>query len=73
MGVPEHELSNAAQVQTSVDSEKQTTPETKEVFSNSPNDEGFDSDKNDFQGGVKRVRAITTIWSKPMLASMFAL
>ena len=34
----------------------------------------FDSDANsDFQVGVERVRAVTTIWSKPTLIAMFSL
>lgn len=36
-------------------------------------EDGFDSDANSFQDGVERVRAITSIWSKTTLASMFAL
>ncbi len=34
---------------------------------------GTDSDSDDMQEGVRRVRAITTIWTKKTLWSMFAL
>ena len=36
--------------------------------------EGYDSDdrSEDYQGGVQRVRAVTTLWSKKTLWIMFA-
>lgn len=34
---------------------------------------GADSDSDSFQDGVRRVRAITTVWTKYTLWSMFAL
>lgn len=36
-------------------------------------DEDSDADTKDFQDGVQRVRAITSVWSKKTLASMFAM
>lgn len=41
------------------------------VTMTSGGDAGSESDE--FQDGVRRVRAITTIWSKSTLCSMFAL
>lgn len=35
--------------------------------------DGNASDSDGFQGGVRQVRAVTTIWSKKTLFSMFAL
>ncbi|KAL4876390.1 major facilitator superfamily domain-containing protein [Aspergillus karnatakaensis] len=44
------------------------------AYRNNSNDEAFDSDGNSsFQEGVQRARAITTIWSKSMLVTMFCL
>lgn len=35
---------------------------------------GYNSDKSEeFQPGVQEIRAITSIWSKPMLITMFVL
>jgi hypothetical protein len=33
----------------------------------------YDDDSDDFQNGVQRVRAITSVWSRPTLISMFIL
>jgi hypothetical protein len=50
-------------------------PNTTEISGNKTNeDAGSDSDVSEkYQNGVQRVRAITSIWSKYTLASMFAL
>lgn len=58
------------------DAEKNVVdPTTTEVSGNKTNeDAGSDSDfSEEFQNGVQRVRAITSIWSKYTLGSMFAL
>lgn len=55
-----------------VDVEKTTDSSVNEVSSvDQKNDSDAESDK--FQGGVKRVRAITSVWSKKTLWTMFGL
>lgn len=43
------------------------------VLADGVSDIDSDADTKDFQEGVQRVRAITSIWSKKTLASMFAM
>jgi hypothetical protein len=43
------------------------------VNSSSQNDDGFDSDGKDWDNGVLRVRAITSVWSRKAMWTMFAL
>ena len=43
------------------------------VNGSSQNDDGFESDGKDWHDGVLRVRAITTVWSRKSMWSMFAL
>lgn len=43
------------------------------INSSSKNDDGFDSDGKEWHDGVLRVRAITSVWSRKTMWSMFAL
>lgn len=74
MAVTKSDENIAHPVEAHLDSEKGNggDPRAQEVYHSSSND-GFDSDHNEFQEGVQRVRAITTIWSKSTLWSFFAL
>lgn len=59
------------------DSQRLGTDPEKSAQSSSANEvrpgEGYDSDdrSEDYQGGVQRVRAVTTLWSKKTLWIMF--
>uniref|UniRef100_A0A8H7K9Z9 Major facilitator superfamily (MFS) profile domain-containing protein n=1 Tax=Bionectria ochroleuca TaxID=29856 RepID=A0A8H7K9Z9_BIOOC len=74
MAVTKSDENIAHPAEAHLDSEKGNggDPHAQEVYHSSSND-GFDSDHNEFQEGVQRVRAITTIWSKSTLWSFFAL
>ena len=54
------------------DVEKTTRSSVNEVSSVDQKNDS-DADSANFQGGVKRVRAITSVWSKQTLWTMFAL
>lgn len=49
------------------------TPATPPQDDASDREKTDDYDSDDFQNGVQRVRAITTVWSRPTLISMFIL
>lgn len=58
------------------DIEKQahdSTTNTVDGFPDDPSKEGFETDSTHKQDGVKRVEAITSVWSKQSLWIMFAL
>jgi hypothetical protein len=57
-------------IQPTIDVEKTNV----NVHTDGSNDNGFESDKpEEFQHGVERIRAITAIWSRSTLISMFVL
>ena len=64
-------LANAVQlVQPTIDVEKTNV----NVHADGSDASGFDSDKpEEFQDGVERIRAITAIWSRSTLITMFIL
>ena len=51
----------------------QAGEKVRSINSSSQNDDGFDSDGKDWHDGVLHVRAITTVWSRKTMWSMFAL
>lgn len=79
MAVTTHEPSsddgNVQQVSTFVDAEKSAAPDAQvSATTRSDDDLAFDSDDNSsFQEGVQRARAITSVWSRTTLISMFAM
>jgi len=66
---PEHDISKE------FDIEKSINPASHAHAVETASDGGVkaDNDSERFQPGVQRVRAITEIWSKPTLISMFVL
>jgi hypothetical protein len=80
MAVQTHDRSsddgNVQTVSTIVDTEKSAAPDAQVTSAPRSEDDDlrFDSDDNSsFQEGVQRARAITSIWSKSTLISMFAM
>ena len=65
---PEHDVSKETDVEKRVDDSHAHGLET-----NSNGSYKADNDSDRFQPGVQRVRAITEIWSKSTLISMFVL
>lgn len=66
---PEHDVSKEFDIEKSINPQSHAHP----VETGSDGGLKADNDSNKFQPGVQRVRAITEIWSKSTLISMFIL
>lgn len=71
-GLQEPERPVPTEVATPADVEKNGVAH-QTTLADGMSDDDSDADTKDFQEGVQRVRAITTVWSKKTLASMFAM